>query len=870
MKSGHRADRALVSIALFILLVAAGGILFDNWMWGHRWLGGEVVGRVIEKRGDVRFRLNRELQWQPALRGQELSYDDAVFAGDDSSAEIEVGEDRLILTENSMVVLRREKETNFLKLRFGSVFGTLAAHRKLKIETGHGKPVELESQTPTQILIQNSGEKTTLEVVGGAATLKTEKRSIPILRPTRVALGKTGPSGTGPVAPGEESRAELMEIEIVKPTRHQTVYSPDPLRLEFAWRLSSGREIKPDEIYTVEFSRKANFEEIIATKSVMGESRAFLIANQTTHLFFRVRGPDKTLSSTEAVNFVLLREPKILSPAPETYWGAKPNGRARVKFSFEAPDRESDVWWQVSRDSNFQKIVINEQNQKLNMEKELIPGDYFVRARSRYAMNQMGAWTKPHRFTVIERIGTGNMPALAQRAVIPNRAYPPSLYSAPRSTVQNFLAQNGFLENQFADLRGGFDSITLAFTAPGQETLTLYGHSWPAEKIYPGLYKYKFQLGKAGFLSSEPSKENSLQITMEPPRLLGAPQFGDEKEGMGAVRAEFTPILFAEKYEIQLSSDPSFLGAKGFQTKDPVLVTRVPTRETTFWRVRALDGAGVPLTDFSQAGVIMHDTSVPAYLAVNDRDPATEQSVLKPEGLVNDNWTRSEFWAWLGGGYNFTDYRQSIPGRGTLDFRNVIGPTRYFEAGISRKGLGGLFTYKENPGKIMFDNASVDRDIYNWMHYSLEAQIRARTPIILWNRPVIVGYRLGLQHHQVPFVLLNGSDQLEQKTMKMDSASAGGLIQWSRANWNYYGLLRYQFPLVYSAEGSSRFKLNPIFAFDGSIGTSYDITKQWRAGAFWYGQWHQFDFTYSDGQVSNKGFQSLFYSTVDLRLGFQW
>ncbi len=100
----------------------------------------------------------------------------------------------------------------------------------------------------------------------------------------------------------------------------------------------------------------------------------------------------------------------------------------------------------------------------------------------------------------------------------------------------------------------------------------------------------------------------------------------------------------------------------------------------------------------------------------------------------------------------------------------------------------------------------------------------------------------------------------------MTTASFGVLAEMTRRKWTYYWLMRYQFPFSTKASAGDSFSITPTFAFDGSIGTSYNFTKQLKAGLFWYGQWHQYSFIYADSEVSNAGFQSLFYSTMDVRL----
>src|SRR5690606_26188376 len=105
---------------------------------------------------------------------------------------------------------------------------------------------------------------------------------------------------------------------------------------------------------------------------------------------------------------------------------------------------------------------------------------------------------------------------------------------------------------------------------------------------------------------------------------------------------------------------------------------------------------------------------------------------------------------------------------------------------------------------------------------------------------------------------------------EMNTGSMGVLAELQRRRWTYYWLMRYQFPFSSKASGSDNFTITPVFAFDGSIGASYDLTQRLKLGFFWYGQWHQYNFSYGDGTVTNDGFQSLFYSNMDLRLGYDF
>jgi len=152
----------------------------------------------------------------------------------------------------------------------------------------------------------------------------------------------------------------------------------------------------------------------------------------------------------------------------------------------------------------------------------------------------------------------------------------------------------------------------------------------------------------------------------------------------------------------------------------------------------------------------------------------------------------------------------------------------------------------------------------------MEGILRKTSPLMLGNSPLVYGLRLGIQQHKTPFIFLNADTDLNIKSNEVNTASLGVLAELNRRRWTYYWLMRYQHPLSTKANGSDQFTLTPTFAFDGSLGASYNFTPQLKAGMFWYGQWHQYNFAYSDGEVTNVGFQSLFYSNLDFRIGFDF
>ena len=151
MQKQNRADQIIIVTAIIILLLAAGSFYFDGWMWGGRRDRGARIGTIVARNGDVRARFDGDVRWQRAAGGQDLIYDDAIYAGNGSSARLQFGESEMTVSENSLVVLRRDQNIDFMRLAYGNLYGRIAQDQKIVIDTGDGKPIELTASSNAQV-----------------------------------------------------------------------------------------------------------------------------------------------------------------------------------------------------------------------------------------------------------------------------------------------------------------------------------------------------------------------------------------------------------------------------------------------------------------------------------------------------------------------------------------------------------------------------------------------------------------------------------------------------------------------------------------------------------------------------------------------
>lgn len=866
----NRTDRILIALALLILLLAGSAFYFDGWMWGGRRDRGAPIGLVSNRMGDVRVKFEGDLKWQKASAGQDLVYDDAVYAGGGSEADLALGESKLKVTENTLVVLRRQKDVNFLNLNYGTLLGRVAKNEKFVIDTGDGKQIEFTPTSASQIVLKKVGGKTQLDVTSGQAEVKVNGKISKVDRSSRLTLD-------GDQVSVESNSGRLIAL---KPLRGQTVYSEGQAQIDFAWGYGDGRRAEGKDVFTIEFSAQPSFNKIHTAKTVRGRLTSALSASQSLSLYYRVRGPGSLISQVEQVKFVRLARPLIVRPQEGEVFSAPIGLFSAVPMEFHK-DSGSTVWYQIAMDREFKTIVANQNVADSRSVRELGIGNYFMRARADYGDGRVTKWTEARPFRVNQKLDELRLTerGLPAKALIPNRRYPAKLYGSGDQKAIDHLADIGFLGRFFPMAKGSFDELKVQFD--GEEKVYSQAHtSWPKERLKPGRHRFRYQAVKAGHSPTPWSRIKALDIALEPPRPLGEATFSEPLSN-GDVEAawRFTPLLFARTYDVEVANNPGFVNPRELRVTDSAVVTKLPPGQY-YWRARARDARGRIISSFSRAYEMkpIHN-SVPQMLANNDsseRKPAQEDAAPETRTEAQNNsveqpWHRSGWWAWLGSGYNFVDYRQSVPGRLSLNYQDARGPSQYFEGGFTGgHGYGGVFTYKSTPGEVRIDNAEIDPNRYNWTTVSLEGLVKRPSKVRLFNRRLVYGLRAGVQMHKTPFIFVDAFGDPKLKQNEMNTASMGTLAEWTRKSWTYYWLMRYQFPFSAKSEGAGQYSVSPTFAFDGSIGTSYNFTPQVKLGFFWYGQWHQYNFVYGDSEVTNAGSQSLFYSNVDLRLGIDF
>ncbi len=243
------------------------------------------------------------------------------------------------------------------------------------------------------------------------------------------------------------------------------------------------------------------------------------------------------------------------------------------------------------------------------------------------------------------------------------------------------------------------------------------------------------------------------------------------------------------------------------------------------------------------------------------------------DNLVHAPAHQKRFEAWFGTGFNYLRYSQDTEFWNPA-FETFTGPS-FFAKGRARvwRDFSALLEVKMSPGATQSsESLDVTQGSYQWWIYSGEvlympASLQGR----LLRNPGPWGIRVGAQHHIMPFLRREEDVRFSIVDAQVTMATLG--FQHEEELFNnidFEIFMRYQHPIT----KGDVFTISPIFAFDGSLGLIYNFRSGLRLGAFWYGQWHEYNYTDKrfDPSPDVNGFvqgrQSLFFSNAEIRLGY--
>ncbi|MNS79062.1 hypothetical protein D3C72_1127010 [compost metagenome] len=229
---------------------------------------------------------------------------------------------------------------------------------------------------------------------------------------------------------------------------------------------------------------------------------------------------------------------------------------------------------------------------------------------------------------------------------------------------------------------------------------------------------------------------------------------------------------------------------------------------------------------------------------------------------------------WFGAGFTYQSDSQSTTDAPDLNFNTVQAPGLVARGGYWGDKLGVDFYFRDAPGKIEADAPlQVQESAYHWRTMEAKGlyQFDRGPGSRIGGLPSQWQLRFGANLQQVPFFDIDNADvvTIQENTLTM-ATLGGGLLLGQEQDWSYEFALGFQYPISAKGQGKS-FSVSSPFAYEAQLGAAYKLAPNWRLGIFSYTQSLAYTYEYENSSGTTKtGKQSLFYTTFDLRLGYEF
>jgi hypothetical protein len=228
---------------------------------------------------------------------------------------------------------------------------------------------------------------------------------------------------------------------------------------------------------------------------------------------------------------------------------------------------------------------------------------------------------------------------------------------------------------------------------------------------------------------------------------------------------------------------------------------------------------------------------------------------------------------WAGAGLTYQTFTQTATGSPDLNFNTVQAPGLMARGGYWGEQWGIDLYFRDAPGKI---NASApyqtQSDGYHWKTIDAKGlyQFRRNANSRLFGLPSQWQLRFGAELQQIPYLGIAGTTISSQDRSLTMGMLGLGLLLGEERDWSYEFAFGYQQLLSAKGDGASLTVDSPL-AYELQIGAAYKFAPGWRIGLFSYLQslGYKFQQGNADG-TTTSGQQHLFYTTMDLRLGYEF
>jgi hypothetical protein len=229
---------------------------------------------------------------------------------------------------------------------------------------------------------------------------------------------------------------------------------------------------------------------------------------------------------------------------------------------------------------------------------------------------------------------------------------------------------------------------------------------------------------------------------------------------------------------------------------------------------------------------------------------------------------------WGGLGFTYQSDSQTTTGSPDLNFKTVQAPGIVARGGYWGDRWGIDFYFRDAPGKIEAEAPfTVKTDSYHWRTMEAKGlyQFDRGPNSRIAGQPSQWQLRFGSQLQQIPFFDISNTNAVSIREHSLTTATLGvGLLLGQERDWSWEFALGLQYPMSASGQGNA-FKVSSASGYEAQIGAAYKFAPNWRMGVFSYTQSLAYQYQFlNDAGTLKEGRQNLFYTTFDLRLGYEF
>ncbi len=572
-------DKGLLIASVLILLISVGLLFNDSWFNSIDDSGLTPIGIVKESSSDVRRKVNDGLSWGSVSLNNRIYEGDSIFTGEGSTTEIMLdGGGSLKIYEKSLIVVKTKDGKLELDLQYGNVVG------------------DVKSQ---QVVILNNGERTELDQTSEPINLKREENQLS----QKVSIG----SSAQPVAEGPK-----LSILLESPSADARIWKQEQDALQFSWTTK-----KDIDSLKVEFATDSTFVNKLGEFDA--ENNDFALTNLPPNdgfLYWRVRDAERKNFSVPRKFFVYPDRAPIHAVPENGREFVMEDSQDEIPVSFNWDDESGSKEWkvQISKDDKFTNVV-DELNlsKRRAQSKPMAPGKYYWRVSGLHPLRKNSPWSDPWSFQLINfrklmppiienKYATYEIPTpLLQKAAASNSKGPIAIEASQAPQLRWKQAPN--VKSYVLEVASDKD-----FAKPTKVRMNKL--AFVLDKVAPKTIHWRVRSVDNTGKMSEPSESGEMIIGVPAPRLQPlAPvvqKFKDKKlsdQAKAQAELKWTPSPFAAAYEIEAAKDPSFKTSKKMVQKDQrgEKAISIPTAGSFYFRVRALDAKGSPVSAYSTA-----------------------------------------------------------------------------------------------------------------------------------------------------------------------------------------------------------------------------------------------------------------------------